>query len=105
MALLVEVVGYGGEFLERLHSSKPQHRPLSSSERQVAVFRPIVLPSAHLAAVEIAKLPHRRRVGSQPVGNDCLRPAVAVQRLLQKSQSRGFILRFFVTKDSRISPS
>jgi hypothetical protein len=81
----------GSELLECLHSAKPQHRPLSSSERQVAVLHPVVLPSAHLAAVEIAQLAHRGRVGSEPVGDYGPRSAVAFQGFPQKFQSRRFV--------------
>ena len=45
----------------------------------------------HFAAVEITEFPHRCRVGSQPIGNDGLSPAMPLQCLLQKSQSRRFI--------------
>ena len=34
-----------GEFLESFHPPKAVHHPLSSSERQVAVLGPVVLPS------------------------------------------------------------
>jgi hypothetical protein len=98
MAFVVEMVVDGdvdgSELLECLHSAKPQHRPLSSSERQVAVLHPVVLPSAHLAAVEIAQLAHRGRVGSEPVGDYGPRSAVAFQSFLQKLQSRWFIALF-----------
>ena len=71
MAFGIEVVldvGVDGdEFLQRLHSSEPQHRSLSSSKRKVRIFRPVVLPPSHLLAVEIAQFAHRCRVGPQPV--------------------------------------
>ena len=86
MAFVVEVVVDrdvdGSEFLERLHLSKPQHRPLSSSECQVAVLHPVVLPSAHFTAIEIAQFTHRGRIGTQSVGDYGPRSAVAIQCLL-----------------------
>jgi hypothetical protein len=49
-ALAVEVVGDGGvdggELLQTSHAPEPEHRPLSSSERQVGVLRPVVQPAA-----------------------------------------------------------
>src|SRR3546814_4578046 len=68
-----------------------QHCAFSSSERKVRVFGPIVQPAAHLAAIEISQLTHRCRIGSQPVGDDCLSPAVPLQRFLQERQSCRFV--------------
>ena len=66
LALLVEVVvdvGIDrGELLQCLHPLKPQHRSLSSSDRQVGIFRPVVEPAAHLTVIEITKLTHGGRV-------------------------------------------
>ncbi len=66
LALLVEVVvdvGMDrGELLLCLHPSKPQRCPLSSSEWQVGIFRPVVEPAAHLTVIEITKLTHGGRV-------------------------------------------
>ena len=58
------------------------------------VLGSVVQPAAHLAAVQIAQLPHRCRVGSQSVRNDCLRTSMAPQGLLQKGQSRCFVALF-----------
>ena len=77
-----------GEFLQRFHLPKSEHRPFSSPERQVTVFHPIVLPTPHLTAIEIAQFAHRCRVRSKPVGDDCFGPAVTLQCLLQEGQSR-----------------
>ena len=45
-AFLIEVIGDvgvdAGELLQGLHLSKSEHRPLSSSERKMAVLHPIV---------------------------------------------------------------
>src|SRR3546814_6998992 len=68
-----------------------QHCAFSSSERKVRVFGPIVQPAAHLAAIEISQLTHRCRIGSQPVGDDCLSPAVPLQRFLPERQSCRFV--------------
>lgn len=38
------------EFLQRSHAPEPQHCPLSSSERQVRIFRAVVEPAPHFAA-------------------------------------------------------
>ena len=81
----------GGEFLQRLHPSEPLHRAFSSAERQVAIFGPVVQPTAHFATLKIAQFPHRRWVGSQPVGDHGFGPTMPLQRLLQKVQSRRFI--------------
>jgi len=64
VALLIEVVVEAGvdrgELLQRLHSPKPQHRPLSSSERLVGVLdrllaqRPTSCRSAMLSSFRAA---------------------------------------------------
>ena len=58
------------------------------------ILGPVAEPAAHLAAVKIAKLAHRCRVGFQPIGDDGFRPAVAFEPLLQKRPSRRFIAFF-----------
>jgi len=65
----------GGEFLQRLHLSKSQHRPPSSPEWPVAVFHPVVQPPAHFATIWSTQFPHGRRIGSQPARYHCLRLA------------------------------
>ena len=52
--MIVDVRMDGGELLERLHLSKSQHRPLSSSKRKMRVLCSIVQPPAHLTSFEIA---------------------------------------------------
>jgi hypothetical protein len=81
----------GCEFLQCLHLPESEHRPLSSSERQVAIFDPVVQPLPHFAAVEISQFTHRCRVGSQAVGDDHRWFSVPLQRLLHEGQSRGFV--------------
>ena len=98
VSFLVEMVVQRGvdrsEFLQRLHPSKPQHRPFSSSEWQVRVFCSIILPSPHLAAIEIAQCAHCCRIGSKPVGDDRCGPTMPLQSLLQKRQCCRFISLF-----------
>jgi hypothetical protein len=62
-----------GEFLECFHPPKSEHGPLSSSERQVRVLDPVVLPAADLLSVGHAKILHGRAVGAQAIGDDPLR--------------------------------
>lgn len=73
MAFLIEVVVdrtvHGSELLECLHPPKSLHRSLSSSERLVGVFSPVVEPAARLlttgtadlGAPEVAHLAELRR--------------------------------------------
>ena len=68
----------GGELLERLDVPKAGHGPLSSSGRLVRVFGSIVeQTTAHLAVLDTYFL-HCRTVGTQPVRDDGLGPAVAL---------------------------
>ena len=60
----------GGEFLQRLHSSKSEHRPFSSSEGEVAVLGSIVGVPTNLLLLRIANVIHRSPIGFQPVGDD-----------------------------------
>ena len=60
------------ELLQRLHLSEPEHRPLSSSERQVAVLDPVVGPAADLLLLGIAELVHCRAVRAQAIGGNRL---------------------------------
>ena len=95
VAFRVEVIVHAsvhrGEFLQRLHLSEPQHCTLSSSEREVAVFDPVVLPAADLAAITVAEFAHRGGVRSEPVGDDRFRLSVALECLLHEGESRGFV--------------
>ena len=59
-----------GELLQARHPAEPQHRPFSSSERQVRVLDPVVGPAADLLLVAVAELGHGCLVGAQPVGGD-----------------------------------
>ena len=95
MALLVEVVVDGGvdgcELLQGPHPAEPQHRPLSSSERLVAIFGSVVGPAAYLLAVGIADLLQGRLVGSQAVGGDRLRAAMPLHGFLDERQGGPFV--------------
>ncbi len=57
----------------------------------MGILGPVIEPPAHLAPVLAAQFLHRRRVGSQAVGDDCLDLAVPLQRLLHERKSRGFV--------------
>ena len=63
MAVLVEVIVEGGvdgaELLECLHPAEAKHRSLSSSERQVGVFHPVVGPTADLLTITVSKVVER----------------------------------------------
>ena len=52
--VVVDVGVDRGELLHALHLSEPEHRPLSSSERQVAVLHPVVGPAADLLLLGVA---------------------------------------------------
>ncbi len=45
-----------GDLLERLHTPKPLHGSFSSSERQVAVFHPIVGMATDLLLLAVAEI-------------------------------------------------
>ena len=60
--MIVDVGMDGGELLQRLHLSEPQHRSLSSSEGQMAVLRPVVGPAADLLFGGVAEFGHGRFV-------------------------------------------
>ena len=57
----------------------------------MAVFSPIVHPTAYLTTIDIAERAHGSLVGSHTIGDDCLGPAMALQGVLQKRQSSSFI--------------
>ena len=77
--------------MQRLHSPETQHRPLPSSERQVAILDPVVQPAAHLAAIQVAEFAHGSRVGTQAISDDRLHPPMPLQSLLQEPQCRRFV--------------
>ena len=55
----------GGEFLQRLEASEARHRPLSSPERLMGVFGPVVEPAAGFLAICDTDGLDRCAVGSQ----------------------------------------
>ena len=59
----------GGELRQRLHSAKSEHRPISSSEGEMAVLGPVVRMPTDLLLLSIANIVHRSTVGFQPVGD------------------------------------
>src|SRR5271170_3130239 len=95
MPLLIEMIVHLGvnrtEFLQRLHSSKQLHRPLSSSKRLMRILRAIVEPTADLLASGVADLSHRRGISAQPVGDDRPRLAVFLHDPLEKLQRRSLV--------------
>jgi hypothetical protein len=92
--VIVNAAVDGGELLQRLHLSEPEHRALSSSEGQVAVFHPIVGPAADLLFSSIAQLIHGGAVRPQAIGGDRLWRAVALQRLLYEAQGSRLVAGF-----------
>lgn len=94
--MVVDVGVDRGEFLQRLHLSKYQHRPLSSSEGQVAVFPSIVGMATDLLLLGVAEVSHRCLVRSQTISVDALRQAAALQRLLDEA-SAAFLSLVLVT--------
>jgi hypothetical protein len=84
--VIVEVGMDAGELLQRLHTPEPEHRSLSSSERQMAVFDPVVGPASDLLLLHVTKLFHCCTIRPQTVSCDRLRAAVTLQRLLHEAQ-------------------
>ena len=76
----------GGEFLEASHSSKSEHRPLSSSKGQVAVLGPIVEPPPDFLVIIIADCLHCGSIRLQPICHYGLWLAVSLHRFAQKLQ-------------------
>ncbi len=76
----------GGEFLQGLYIPELRHRSFSSSERLVGILGSIVEPPTALLIGSIADYRHRRSVRPKSVRHDGPRPAVALQRALQKLQ-------------------
>ena len=77
--------------LPRLHTSKPLHRPLSSSKRLMRILRPIVEAATDLLPICGTDLFHRRRIRAKPVGDDLPRWAVFLYDPLQKLQRRSLV--------------
>ena len=75
-----------GELSYCLHSPESEHRALPSSEGKMTVLGPVVVPSAHLATIEIPQFAHGGGVGFEPVGDDSLGRAVPLQRLLHEGE-------------------
>jgi hypothetical protein len=92
------------EFLKRLCPAELEHRRLSSSKRLMRILGPIVLPATDLPAFEVAERPYRRAVGAQSVGDDDLRPAVALLSFLRNFKALA-LSRLLLTMNSITSPS
>ena len=95
MALLIEMILDLGvnraESLQRLHTSKPLHRALSSSKRLMRILRPVVEAATDLVPIGGANFFHRRGIRTKPVGDDLLRSAVLLHDALEKFQRRSFV--------------
>jgi hypothetical protein len=76
------------EFLQGLHPAEAGHRPLASSDWEVAVLDSVVEVAPRLLTIGGADLLQRCAVGAQSVGDDGLRPAVAPHRFLDEFQRR-----------------
>src|SRR5271166_5386171 len=79
------------ELLQRLHASKPLHRPFLSSERLMRILRSIVEPTADLLTIGVADLIHCRRISAKPVGDDAARPTVFLHDPLEQAQRRSLV--------------
>ena len=77
--------------MQRLHASKPLHRPFPSSKRLMRILRAIVEPTTNLLAIGVADLSHRRRIGAKPVSDDAPRPAMFLHDALQKLERCGLV--------------
>ena len=71
--VVVDVGVDRGELLQALHLPEPEHRALSSPERQMRVLNAIVGVTADLSLVGVAEISQSRAIGAQPVGGDRLR--------------------------------
>jgi len=74
MAIKVELIMdgsmNGGELLKRGTASETLHGSLSSSERLMGIFRPVVQPSRGVLAASHAEARECRAAGTQAVGDD-----------------------------------
>ena len=77
MAIEVEVIMdgcvNGDKFLKRDIASETLHGSLSSSERLMGIFRPVVQPSRGAPAITYAEVRKRRSARTKVVGNDTSR--------------------------------
>jgi len=90
-SLVVEMVGDGGvdggEHLQTSHAPEAEHRPLSSSERQVCILRTVVQPAAGFLPVGDAQVFHGRSVGPQLVGHVAIARTMFLHSFPKKLQS------------------
>ena len=94
----------GGEFLERSHPPKAQHRPLPSSKGLVRVLSAIVLPTTGLLFVADAEVTQCRPIGAQAIRHDLISSTMAFDHFPEEFQCC-FFSRRLVTTLSRTSPS
>ena len=95
MALLIELVVHLGmnraELLQRLHTSKPLHRSLSSSKWLMRVLRSIIETSADLVPLGSNTDLVHRRICPKPIGDDAPRSPVFLHDPLKKLQRRSLV--------------
>ena len=68
-----------GKFLQTSHPPEAEHRPFPSSERLVAVLRPVVESPTCLALARRAQRLQGSPVGRQPIHDDCFGAAMPAQ--------------------------
>lgn len=89
--MIVDIGVEGSELLQCLRLSESQHRPLSSSKRQMAVLHAIVGPAADLLFAVIAKFDHRCLVRAQAIGDDRHWSTMTFQRLADEPDCRSSV--------------
>ena len=82
------------ELLQRLHPSQALHRSFSSSEWEMRVFHGVVGPASGIVFIGIADFGHRCFVGTQAIGGDSFRRAMALERLLHKRKRCHLVASF-----------
>lgn len=74
----------GCKFLQSSHVPETQHRPFSSSKRQVRILRTSVQPATSALFFGVADFLHRSPVGPKFVGHDSLGATVSADGFLQE---------------------
>ena len=78
-------------FYDMPHLPEAEHRPFSSSERQVRALHPVVGPTTHLLLLGIAEFIHRCTIRAKVIGGDRLRVAMALEHLLYEGESSSLV--------------
>jgi len=80
--LVIEMIVDGGmdrgELLKTSHSPEAEHRPLSSSEREVRVFCSVIEMATDLLAVNVSDVFHGCPIRSQSIGDNHFRAAISL---------------------------